>query len=99
MRPNQFVQLKQLHRIYNELYGNDEIGFIGVATDYIQLTEQGFVSLVSQCDAFHEIVVMKYRGENWYEATVSIDGIKWLTIGTQEEFKAVGLPLSNRKRG
>jgi len=88
------IRLRKLFaRLLDESRPNN---VIGVREDYVQVTEQ-YISKLH--DEFPDASFKVYRRPSWasktitHEATLVLNGEKFLSVGTPEEFKAVGIDV------
>jgi hypothetical protein len=79
-------ELVKMQKRISELYygeGEENIGLISVCEDYVQWTIYGIRALAME----HEISWRPFPSSSLeYEATIVIDGVFFLAVGTKKDF-------------
>ena len=76
---------------FKKMYENYEDGLIGVCSDYVQITEEKFADIFKQFNG--ELNYTSRKGFNDYHLEMKIDGVLFVTVGSKQELRKVGLSV------
>ena len=91
-----FETMKPLQSRITNLYN---IGVIAICPDYVQVTDNLFAEIIKGRSNELKVYFNKLYPEAGaeIEASIEINSVKYITIGSEKEFMEVGIPVSERE--
>ena len=94
MNEKLLASMKPLQSIIRNLYSR---GIISITDTYVQVTDEIFAEITKDRDWFVVEYNDKYPEHGAeLEAYIIINDVRYMTVGSQEEFRASGIPVPER---
>jgi len=68
---------------FKKMYNNEDAGVLNIDANYVQISEQRFKELVNEYKNYSHSKL----GDNWYQVSIMINDIEFISVGTKQEFK------------